>query len=205
MTLHQAVRIAAATMLLTWAAAAAAKDNAVSLYAGYRGGGSFTDADTDAGLDLDSTGTGSFALDVGLDGARQLQFFVSHQRSEMALDDAAQPDGGRLSMNITYVHVGGTNFFSGGIGRGPYVVGGLGATLFDPGQGYRNEVRPSLNLGLGYQLPLGESFALRFEVRGYATLVNSSGGLFCSGGCVVAIKGDAVMQAEAMLGLTGRF
>ena len=58
---------------------------------------------------------------------------------------------------------------------------------------------------LGYQVPVGDTFALRFEARGYATLVNSSGGLFCSGGCVVSIEGDVVTQGELMLGLSARF
>jgi hypothetical protein len=63
-------------------------------------------------------------------------------------------------------------------------------------------LRPSLNLGVGYQLPLAQQLALRFEARGYVTVVNSSAGLFCSGGCVFKIKGDAVTQGEAQLGLS---
>ena len=43
------------------------------------------------------------------------------------------------------------------------------------------------------------------EVRGYATLINSSGGFFCSGGCVVAIKGDSLQQVDALIGLSYRF
>ena len=54
-------------------------------------------------------------------------------------------------------------------------------------------------------MPLGKTFALRFEARGYATLVNSSGGLFCSGGCVISVSGDAITQGELMLGLSTRF
>ena len=81
----------------------------------------------------------------------------------------------------------------------------LGATLFNPAQGYSSEVRPSINIGIGYQLPLGDTLALRVEARGYGTFVNSSGGLFCSGGCVVSIKGDAITQGEVMLGLSARF
>jgi hypothetical protein len=200
-----ALRIFAAAAALTLPASAAAKDNALTLYGGYRDGDGFTDANTDASLDLEAGGTGSVALDIGLDGARQLQFLFSYQRTKMKLDEGASAAGGKLAMDIIYLHVGGTNFFSEGIGAGPYVVGGIGATLFNPDAGYSSEVRPSLNLGLGYQLPLGDSFALRFEARGYVTLVNSSGGLFCSGGCVVTIKGDAVFQGEVMLGVSARF
>jgi hypothetical protein len=62
-----------------------------------------------------------------------------------------------------------------------------------------------MNLGIGYQLPLGERVALRFEARGYATLVDSDSALFCSGGCVVSIKGDTVTQGDILLGLTFRY
>ncbi len=47
--------------------------------------------------------------------------------------------------------------------------------------------------------------ALRFEARGYATLVDSDSALFCSGGCVVSIKGDTVTQGDILLGLTFRY
>jgi len=47
--------------------------------------------------------------------------------------------------------------------------------------------------------------ALRLEARGYATLVNSSGGLFCSGGCTLQIEGDTLTQGEVQLGLSFRF
>ena len=61
-----------------------------------------------------------------------------------------------------------------------------------------------MNLGLGYQPTLAGPVSLHFEVRGYFTLINSSS-LFCLGGCVVLIKGDALTQAEAMVGLSVAF
>jgi hypothetical protein len=62
-----------------------------------------------------------------------------------------------------------------------------------------------MTLGLGYQIPLGQRIALRAEARGYVTLVNSGGGFMCSGGCVVAIQGDTLTQAEVLLGLSFGF
>ena len=134
---------------------------------------------------------------------------MSRQSSQISVEQAGAPSGavpGKLPLKVTYMHVGGTSFLEGRIGRGAYVVGGLGATLFEPGvDGFENELRPSINLGIGYQLPLGESVALRFEARGYATLVNSDSGVFCSGGCVVSIKGDTVTQGDVQLGLSLRY
>ena len=198
-------KIIATVVLMALPAIAAAKDYALTAYAGYRGGGSFTDVDTEQSLKLNAGGAFSLALDMPLDDSRQFQIFLSHQRTDLLLDGTSSAGGDKLAMDITYLHIGGTNFFEGGIGKGPYVAGGIGATLFDPAQGYSSELYPSMNVGIGYQWPLSDTLAVRVEARGYATLVNSSGGLFCSGGCVVSIKGDAVTQGELMLGLSGRF
>jgi hypothetical protein len=59
-----------------------------------------------------------------------------------------------------------------------------------------------MNLGIGYQWMLAKQVAFRTEVRGYLTLINSSGGFFCSGGCVVSIRGDSLVQVEGMAGLS---
>ena len=192
---------------LSMASPSTAADNgyALTVYGGYRGGGSFTDADTDQGLKLDSNGAVSLALDLPYDEARQYQIFASQQRTELVLDSAASAGGSRLPMDIYYLHFGGTFFWDGQAGKGAYVVGGLGATLFNPGQGYKSELYPSINVGFGYQWLLGSMFAVRAEARGYGTLVNSSGGVFCSGGCVVSIKGDSIGQGELMLGLVARY
>ncbi len=188
-----------------WAAGSERADriSAITVYGGLRDGGSFIDADADRKLRIDGTGAWSIALDRGIDASRQLQFLVSHQRPRLRLGAAAGP--ATLPMQVTYLHIGGTNFFDGPIGLGPYAVGGLGATLFDPGPGLRRELRPSINLGIGLQVPAGGRFAVRLEARGYFTLVDSSGGLFCADGCVVRIKGDAVTQGDLMLGLSLRF
>jgi hypothetical protein len=209
-------RLFAALVLMPGAVAAAdpatPNASAVTLYGAYRGGGSFVDATSNQTLGLASSGAWAISYDKALDASRQLQFYASYQSTHLGLDRsalAAPPSGGApapLPMKVIYLQVGGTNFFDGPIGRGPYLVGGLGATLFEPGaSGYSGEVRPSLNLGIGYQATLGERLALRIEARGYATLVRSSGGLFCSGGCLFRIKADAVTQGDAQLGLSYRF
>lgn len=185
-------------------------DNAFALYAGYRDGGSFTDATTGSKLPIEASGVGAVSLDLVLnrEAGTQLQIYLSRQRSQVDARLATQPTPtaapipAKFPMAVTYAHVGGTIFPGLKIGQGAYLVGGLGATLFEPDlQGLGNEMRPSISLGIGYQLPLGARVALRFEARGYATLVNSSSALFCSGGCVLSIKGDTVTQGDLLLGL----
>ncbi len=209
-------RLLAGPMLMLSAVAGAAqttsKENAVTLYGAYRDGGGFVDATNNQTLRLEASSAWALSYDKDLDGSRQLQIYLSYQHTGLRLDPSAvaNPPSGTtpapLPIKVIYFHIGGTNFLDGSIGQGPYLVGGLGATLFQPGaSGYGDEVRPSLNLGIGYQATLGEHVALRLETRGYVTLVKSSGGLFCSGGCVFKIKADAVAQGEVQLGLSYRF
>ena len=142
------------------------------------------------------------AADYDLDSARQLQLFYGQQNTSL------NPGGGvpRFDFDVRYLHLGGTYFFDGPIGRGPYAVGGVGVTHFSPNMnGLSSETKASLNVGFGYLWPIGSAVAVRAEARGFFTLLNSSGGLFCSGGCVVFLSGDSFVQGQAMLGLTARF
>ena len=163
------------------------------------------------GIDNDTTGerasvksgvTFGAAADYDLDSSRQLQLFYGQQNTTL------DPGGGlpRFDFDVRYLHLGGTYFFDGPIGRGPYAVGGVGATHFSPNlNGLQSETMASLNVGFGYLWPLGSTVAVRAEARAFFTLLNNSGGLFCSGGCTVLLSGDAFVQGQAMLGLTARF
>jgi len=89
---------------------------------------------------------------------------------------------------------------------GGYLAGGLGVTYFKPDlDEFTSEVRASMSLALGYQWMLSKQVALRTEMRGYFTLINSSGGFFCNGGCTVSIRGDTLTQFEGLVGLSYGF
>ncbi len=189
--------------LMLASALPAAAQNSVSVYGGYRGGGSFQQNTSPFdSIGLQSSAAGSISLDLGLDATRQVQIFASYQSTELEAT-ATTPV---VPLTVGYLHLGGTNYFEGAVGRGAYVVGGLGVTRLAPGlSGLSAEYRPSMNLGLGYQWPVAGALSIRAELRGYFTLINSSSSLFCSGGCVVSIKGDGLTQVEALLGLNLAF
>ena len=205
---HRAVNTFLAALALV-AAAPAFAQNAITVYGGARAGGAgFSDNSAgDRSIDLDGGGAGSISFDRQIDPTRQVQIFISHQSTE--LTGVTRSGGGldRVPLDVTYAHLGGTVFFENPIGQpGGYVVGGLGVSYLSPGlDGLSAEIRPSMSIGIGYEQPLSGALALRFEVRGYATLVSSNSGFFCSGGCTVNIKGDVITQAEVMLGLQVRF
>ncbi len=195
--------LAWAALLALSTAVPAAAQNSITVYGGWRGGGNFQqDTSPFESLSLKSSASGSIALDFGLDSMRQVQVFASYQSTELEAT-ASTPV---VALTVGYLHLGGTNYFEGTVGRGAYVVGGLGVTRLSPGlSGLSDEYRPSINLGVGYQWPIAGALSLRAELRGYFTLINSSGGLFCSGGCVVAVKGDGLTQVEGLLGLNLAF
>ena len=192
-------------LALTLAAAChtvpASAQTAISLYGGARAGSGFRQASsTSDPIDMRSSAAGSIAFEWPYDASRTWQLFASHQRTRLELNGSTPSE---LPLQVSYLHIGGLNFFEGEVGRGPYVVGGLGATFLSPRlQGTSSRVRASLNAGLGYQWPMSKSLALRTELRGYVTLIRSNGSFFCSGGCVVQIKGDTMTQVEGMVGLT---
>jgi hypothetical protein len=197
------LRLARCLFLL--AALPAAAQNAFTLYGGWRGGGAFDQTPAAGGAttstDLASSGSLAASIDWALDPARNLQLFASGQRTTLPLSA-----GGELPLNVGYLHLGGSNFFDGRAGQGGYVAGGLGVTWMSPRQsGWQDEWRPSMSVAIGYEHPLGTAVSLRAELRGYATLIHSSGGFFCSGGCVVVIRGDSMVQADALIGLSAKF
>ena len=192
---------------LAVSAGAAAAQTAVTIYGGARGGGGgFEDASGNGNeFRLKSSAAVSASIDWQLDDGRVAQVFYSFQRSALPGKAFGQPAD--VAVNVSYLHLGGRAFFEGDSrSGGGYVVGGLGATFFVPGLGgLSDEVRPSANVGIGWEWPLARNVVLRTELRGYLSLINSSGQFFCSGGCVVSIRGATLTQAEGMVGLSVGF
>jgi hypothetical protein len=54
-------------------------------------------------------------------------------------------------------------------------------------------------------IPAGKNFAFKLEARGYATLVDSTTAIFCSGGCIIQVKGDSFTQVDVLAGISARF
>lgn len=192
--------------LLVCAATASAQGGLV-LNAGARTGGGFESADgTRQNLALRSGGAVALAVEWPYDDHRRLQLWLARQNTRLLLGPAAAPGtAGEMPLALTSAQIGGVNYFEslgGGRPSGLYVAGGLGLTHMDPNlTGTSSRTRASMSLAFGNEWPLAGALALRAELRAHFTLLNSSGGLFCSGGCTVFIRGDSLTQVEALLGL----
>lgn len=197
---------ACALALLCVLPAAARAENGITLFGGWRASGTLEDSVAQRKVRLRDSASGSVAFDFTYDESRQFEIFASHQSTSLMVTPIGSTDSMRLPVKVNYFHVGGTNYFDGPAASGPFVAGGLGLTRLTPGlDGFESETKASLSLALGYSVPLGRYVALRVEGRAYWTLINSSGNLFCSGGCTVTLKGDTLQQYEMLLGISARF
>lgn len=181
-------------------------ESSISLYGGDRFGGSAVDSSTHSSIHLQDGSSVAVALDLGLDPNRQIELFYSHQETALAAG-AFSPQARNFGLTLDNYHIGGTVFFE-QLGRGPYVVGGIGGTTAKPGRsGLNPETFFSGNLGIGWMVPVGAHVGLRFEARGYGILLKNNSALFCgdTAGCTVSIRGSGLYQGEVLGGLSFRF
>ncbi len=189
-----------------WAAAGDPIFQAVP-HAGGRTGGSLEDADTGADRDLDSSASFALALELRHDegDGRYWQLWYSRQPSGIGLP------GGRLDVDVEYLHVGGTVPIDESGRVHSYLAAGVGATRFTPGGiGLRERTRFSGSLGLGVAIPLSPRVALRIEARGYLTAMDTDTSIFCrsddgQGSCLIVASGSTLFQAELLAGIAFGF
>lgn len=171
-------------------------------FVGYRFGGSFDEGALGGTYDVDERRNWGFTLSTPASASTRYEFLYSHQ--DTRLTDEANPHD-TFDLDIHYLHLGGTvdlphervvPFFSGGIGMTHMSLGS---------PGYDNETRLSLSVGGGLKWNPTERLGVRFEMRGYGTLMDTSGSLFCDRGCELELSSDLFPQFETNLGLIFRF
>jgi len=177
----------------------------ITPFAGYNIGGSFEDNTTGATLDVKEGGNFGLILDLSDTPETQYELFYGFQQTKVT---GGGTFGGEalFDLDIHYLHLGGTYMFTGEKVR-PYIAGGLGATHFVPhGSGMNAKTYFSVSLGGGAKIPISGNVALRFEGRGFMTILPDSTEIFCvsSGGaaCRVNVQGDVFGQLLLMAGIT---
>jgi hypothetical protein len=194
----------AAIFLLIPATARAERSLEITPFAGYAIGGGFEDNTTGASLDVPSTGIAGLILGLRDTDESQYELFYGFQRTELRSGGIS---GGLplFDMDIHYLHLGGTYLFPREKVR-PFVSGGLGLTLLAPdASGASSKAYFSLSLGGGAKIPISNRFGLRFEGRGFLTILPDDTEIFCvsSGGaaCTVNVKGDVFGQIQLLAGV----
>lgn len=176
-------------------------------FVGHRFGGSFELDSPYSRLDAENSTDWGFTISQATSSAARYEFLYSHQDTSLA--DTTDPNNA-FDLDIHYIHLGGTvdvypiDRYEDKIT--PYITGGLGMTFMNPSQrGYDDETRFSLSVGGGLKWYPTQRLGIRFEMRGYSTLIDSKETLFCNPGCNLQMEGDAFPQFETNLGLIFSF
>lgn len=189
-------------LLFFMAAQGVADDFEIIPFTGYRFGGSLDEEDTENTRDFAEGSDWGVILGHTASDTTRYELLYSYQDSGLA--DRTDPDNA-FDLEIHYLHLGGTVDVS----RDrfiPFVSGGLGLTHMSPDRyGLDNETLFSLSLGGGLKWYPTNRLGFRFEVRGYGTLTDSNGSLFCDGECNLQVNGTLLPQYETNLGLIFRF
>jgi opacity protein-like surface antigen len=180
----------------------------ITPFAGYTGGGDFTNVNTGQSLSFDETSSYGILLgfkqapDPKQPGTAWLELYLSRQQTKLRANQSFFTGSPSLNVDVEYYHIGGTYGQAEGKVQ-PFVAGTLGATRMAPQQyGLSAETMFSLTLGGGVKVYLTEHVGLRLEGRWLGTLVNGSGGVFCSNGaCLVTVQGNVLSQYTANAGV----
>ncbi|QSP95313.1 hypothetical protein LPB19_02510 [Marinobacter salinisoli] len=188
-----------------------AADLGLSPFAGYRMSSS-VDVKTAGASNrdqIDFRDSVSHGLVVNFDldePGKQGEVYFGRQSTSARLDDGLFAPGiGSIDLTIYQLQFGGL-YFPGGQSHGGFVSGVLGVTRLEPDDSrFETDHRAALSIGAGYQFLLAEQLRLRLDLRGVYTTLNSSGSVFCSGGCEIRFVSSGYLQVEAGAGLVVRF
>jgi len=179
----------------------------VTPFGGYRMGGSFTIVDRGETEVRDSGAWGvSAALEVAEYGEVELLF----ARQPTHLGTAGLFTGQPLfALALETYQLGANYLFEEEKSKfRPYLGVGFGITRLVPGpKELESETRFSGSMVGGLKIWLARHVGLRFELRGFFTVLSSSSAIACGSftGCLIHTHGSAIYQAEARGGVVFRF
>ena len=180
-------------------------------YGAYSFGGTFSDIETDATVELQDSG--NFGLLLNVRQAANTQWEVIYSQQNTDAEFTSLPAGNEShETTVHYLQGGGTYQGDGEIVR-PYLAATIGAAHFDIAtDGYDSETFFAFSIGGGLQFWPNNRLGVRLEGRAFATLVRSDSNLFCvsdpangTAGCAIAVAGEVLWQFQAMAGVVFRF
>jgi hypothetical protein len=196
---HSTRTLAIATLLLAVAAGARAQSVQLTGFGGWDFGGSVRDTafDQDRSFEAALAYGGAVSVPIG----ESWRFELLYSRQETRIEGGLAP-----AFDVTIERYLGGFQEEKPLGEGRARWFGtvwLGATRFVPGLGgFDAETKFGAGLGLGVKTFFGKNVGLRFETRGYWTLVSGEGGVACvNGDCLFAFSGKGLWQGDASAGL----
>lgn len=198
----------AALMCLPGLASAQREVQLIPQY-GYLWGGTFDF--TGGSVHIDAAAEYGGTLAVPTQPGLWVEISYIYQASELI----ARPNGFQNSklcdISTQYIEISGRRMAPSQGKAAPFVLGGLGMTIYSPGDatfqgqnlGLESQYLLSFNMGGGVQIDMNEKIGLRLQARALIPVSWVSGGVyFGSGGGGVSVSGgSAIIQGDASLGI----
>ncbi|WP_434926920.1 outer membrane beta-barrel protein [Shewanella sp. HL-SH8] len=161
---------------------------------------SVNDAQTNLS-ELNITESGNIGIMLGVTTNDPGNMYFLYSRQDTDLRQGSLSSDKLTELEVNYFHLGGTLYFPNGNLK-PYITASAGLTQLRPSKEYSSETHFSMGIGGGVAYEVTQNVSLFADVRGYATFLNSDGGLFCNqAGCIWQIQGDLMWQSQVNLGL----
>jgi opacity protein-like surface antigen len=179
----------------------------IAPFGGYSFGGNGLDVlvKSDTTTDLDMSEGGSSGLMVGMTTNDPGNMYFLFSRHNTDLRQGGLSSDILTELEVNYFHLGGTLYFPNG-NINPYITASAGLTQLRPDKQYSSETNFSMGLGGGVAYELTDNVSIFADIRGYATFVNSTGGLFCNqASCIWQIEGDLMWQGQTNIGVAVSF
>ena len=163
-------------------------------------------------LEADVPGTPGIEADPSESFGLQLEFAVRpdawteiwYDHQTLSFDDDRGTGAAPFDLGIDYLHLGwryqpDTDAFR------PFVAASVGLTHYHADGGdVSNTTGFSGSIGGGFDASVSERFSLRGDLRGYATLSDTTISGVCGAGCSVRLQSSGWYQVAARLGLVIR-
>ena len=185
-------------------AALQAGDVELAPFAGLQFGGHLYSPNLASSFSIDESAVFGATLDVALDENWRVEVLFSRQDTELRARQAGAP---RFPQIVERYMVGIEEEHG---PHGPFRFFGvalLGATRLAPGlSGADSELRFAVGLSLGAKVPASSRVGFRFEARGFYTVVESGGAVYCTNGtCLFQFSGSGIWQGDVTAALVVRF
>jgi len=186
-----------AVALLLGAAPARAQSVQITPFVGYAFGGSVRDTVLEESRSFDAALAYGGSLNFSISPTWRFELLYSRQPTKLA-------NGLGPSLDVTIErYLGGFQEEKGEGNVRWFGTVWFGATRFVPGPGgFDSATKFSAAVGLGVKTFPVKNVGLRFEARGFYTLVKGEGGAFCANGtCLFAFSGTGLWQGDVSAGL----
>lgn len=171
----------------------------ITPFYGQMAGGEFEDPLDNTARDIESDSSFGVIFNAAADWWRHYEVLYLKQGTQV---DGAVP----FDLDVEYLQIGGIVSHPEAQRVIPYFGMTFGAARLSPdGPGLDDETKFAFSAAGGLRVPITDHFGVRFDLRVFATLLDTEGDLFCvsSAGltCRVRAKGDTLLQYSAALGV----